>query len=73
MKWTIGVDAITKLINKIYDTGQIPGDLTKSIFIALPKKSGGYFHAAPPTFHIDILPARFNYASFVALIELCRN
>ena len=36
----LGVDVFTKLINKIYDTGEIPEDLTKSIFIALPKKSG---------------------------------
>ncbi|CAF1377520.1 unnamed protein product [Adineta ricciae] len=36
----IGVDVMTKLVNKIYDTGDIPEDLTKSIFIALPKKSG---------------------------------
>ena len=35
----LGVDVITKLINMIYDTGEIPEDLTKSIFIALPKKS----------------------------------
>ncbi|CAF1369208.1 unnamed protein product [Adineta steineri] len=36
----LGVDVMTKLINKIYDTGEIPEDLTKSIFIALPKKPG---------------------------------
>jgi len=36
----LGVDVMTKLINKIYDTGEIPDDLTKSIFIALPKKAG---------------------------------
>ena len=36
----LGVDAITNLVNKIYDTGEIPEDLTKSIFIAIPKKSG---------------------------------
>ncbi|CAF4923470.1 unnamed protein product, partial [Rotaria magnacalcarata] len=35
-----GVDIMTKLINKIYDTGELPEDLTKSIFIALPKKPG---------------------------------
>ena len=36
----LGVDAITNLVNKTYDTGEIPKDLTKSIFIAIPKKSG---------------------------------
>jgi len=36
----LGVDLLTKLINKIYDTGVIPEDLSKSIFIALPKKPG---------------------------------
>jgi hypothetical protein len=36
----LGVDVFTKLINNIYDTGEIPEDLTKSIFIALPKKPG---------------------------------
>ena len=30
---------ITKLLNDIYDSGCIPNDLLKSIFIALPKKS----------------------------------
>ena len=35
----LGVDIITKLINMIYDTDEIPEDLTKPIFIALPKKS----------------------------------
>ena len=34
----LDVDTITKLINDICDTGEIPEDLTKSIFIALPKK-----------------------------------
>ena len=34
------VDAITNLVNKIYDTGEIPEDLTKSILIAIPKKPG---------------------------------
>jgi hypothetical protein len=33
----LGVDFMAKLINRIYDTGEIPEDLTKSIFIALPK------------------------------------
>ncbi|CAF2034053.1 unnamed protein product [Rotaria magnacalcarata] len=36
----LGVDIMTKLINKIYDTGELPEDLTKSIFIALPKTPG---------------------------------
>ncbi|GFN94698.1 RNA-directed DNA polymerase from mobile element jockey-like [Plakobranchus ocellatus] len=35
-----GTGKITHLLNEIYDTGQIPTDLSKSIFIALPKKSG---------------------------------
>ena len=38
----LGVDVMTKLINRIYDTGEIPEDLTKSIFIALPKKIWSY-------------------------------
>ena len=33
-----GITTLTKLINNIYDTGHIPLDLSKSIFIALPKK-----------------------------------
>ena len=33
-----GIPTLTKLINNIYDTGHIPSDLSKSIFIALPKK-----------------------------------
>ena len=31
---------LTDFLNAIYDTGEIPSDLSKSIFIALPKKSG---------------------------------
>ena len=34
-----GIDKIT-LINEIYDTGQIPPVISKSIFVALPKKPG---------------------------------
>ena len=33
-----GIVKITTLINEIYDPGQIPPDISKSIFIALPKK-----------------------------------
>ena len=33
-----GVDMITALLKKIYDTGQISPDNSKSIFIALPKE-----------------------------------
>ena len=33
----IGVDATIKLIDMIYDTGEIPKDLTKLLFITLPK------------------------------------
>ena len=35
-----GVDQITKILNNIYETSQRPEDLSKSIFIALPKKAG---------------------------------
>ncbi|GFO24710.1 transposon tx1 uncharacterized 149 kda protein [Plakobranchus ocellatus] len=35
-----GIGKVTRLPNEIYDTGQIPIDLSKSIFIALPKKPG---------------------------------
>ena len=35
-----GIDKIVTLLNHIYDTGQIPGDMPKSIFIAVPKKPG---------------------------------
>ena len=33
-----GIDKITLLFNEIHDTGQIPPDISKSIFISLPKK-----------------------------------
>ena len=36
----IGVMEVTKLLNIIYNTGEIPHDLTKSLFIAIPKKPG---------------------------------
>ncbi|GFR99132.1 endonuclease-reverse transcriptase [Elysia marginata] len=35
-----GITIITDLLNEIYDTGQIPTDMLKSIFIAIPKKAG---------------------------------
>ncbi|GFO11990.1 RNA-directed DNA polymerase from mobile element jockey-like [Plakobranchus ocellatus] len=35
-----GIGKVTDLLNEIYDTGHIPTDLSKSIFIALPKKPG---------------------------------
>ena len=35
-----GVNQIMKFLNNIYDTGQIPEDLSKPISIALPKKAG---------------------------------
>ncbi|GFO31954.1 RNA-directed DNA polymerase from mobile element jockey-like [Plakobranchus ocellatus] len=35
-----GNGKVTHLLNEIYDTGQIPTDLSKSIFIAWPKKPG---------------------------------
>ena len=36
----LGIDVVTKLLNSIYDSGVIPSDLLKSIFIALPKSPG---------------------------------
>jgi len=36
----IGIKEITNLLNTIYDTGKIPVDLKRSIYIALPKKPG---------------------------------
>ncbi len=35
-----GVEKLTELLNEVYDTGDIPEDMSKSIFIALPKKPG---------------------------------
>ena len=34
------IEKVTTLLNEIYDTGQIPIDMSRSIFIALPKKPG---------------------------------
>ena len=31
-----GIDKISTLLNEIYETGQIPSHISKSIFIALP-------------------------------------
>jgi len=36
----LGITEITKLMNIIYDSGEIPVDMKRSIFIALPKKPG---------------------------------
>lgn len=35
-----GIDALYILFNNIYNNGQIPEDMCKSVFIALPKKQG---------------------------------
>lgn len=35
-----GIEKITEIINEIYNNGDIPEDLSRSIFIALPKKPG---------------------------------
>ena len=35
-----GIEKVTTLLNEIYDTGQIPVDMSRSIFIALPKRPG---------------------------------
>ena len=39
--WKLWNDNIVTILNKIYETGQNPPDISKSIFIALPKKTGG--------------------------------
>ena len=36
----IGIEKVTEVINEIYNTGEIPVDLSKSIFIALLKRAG---------------------------------
>ena len=36
----IGINVLTKLLNCIYDSGTIPKDMLKSVFIALPKIPG---------------------------------
>ena len=35
-----GIEKITDIINEIYESGDIPTDLSKSIFIVISKKSG---------------------------------
>ena len=37
---SLGIEMTTKLLNAIYDSGTIPKDLCKSVFIALPKTPG---------------------------------
>ena len=36
----VGINTVTKLLNNLYDTGEIPADMKKSIYIAIPKKPG---------------------------------
>ena len=36
----LGISKITILLNEIYDTGRIPKDMLKSVFVALSKKAG---------------------------------
>ena len=45
-----GINALTVIINEICDSGNIPEDLSKSIFIALPKKP----NAIKPELHRTI-------------------
>ena len=35
-----GLEQVTRLLNTLYDTGDIPPELCNSVFIAIPKKSG---------------------------------
>ena len=35
-----GIERLTEVLNDIYDSGEIPTDLSKSIFIAVPQKPG---------------------------------
>ena len=35
-----GLEQVTRLLNTLYDTGDIPSELFNSVFIAIPKKSG---------------------------------
>ena len=35
-----GAKHLTWVMNEIYDTGPIPTDLLKSVFVVLPRKSG---------------------------------
>ena len=37
-----GVNILHSLVNKIYDSGEIPNDMLKSVFIALPIKETKY-------------------------------
>ena len=36
----LGIHFLTEFANKVYDVGSFPDDLSKSIFIAIPKKIG---------------------------------
>jgi hypothetical protein len=36
----ITLKKVTEVLKEVYDSGEIPEDLSKSIFIALPKKQG---------------------------------
>ena len=36
----LGIEQLTKFASKIYDAGTFPDDLSKSVFIALPKTKG---------------------------------
>ena len=35
-----GIEKVTDILNEIHNTGEIPTEMSKSIFIALPKKPG---------------------------------
>ena len=48
----IGIDFLTKLLNSIYDSGKIPKDLAKSVFITLPK--------IPGTMDCELVPGRYH-------------
>ena len=50
-----GVMKLTEVINKIYDDGKFPEDLSKSIFITLPKKPGAVECGQHEPYHKDHL------------------
>ena len=47
-----GVDQITKFLNDIFDTGQLPENLIKSIFITHPKKAEAVANDFCRTIHL---------------------
>ena len=53
-----GIEKLTEALNDVYDSGETPTDLSKSIFIAGPKKPGAIEYELHRTISLRVILAR---------------